>query len=337
MRYCAKLFRELNFEPDAITPCCNVHNLTIPRFPFAGGAVDVPAYMRHLLGVLANLNGEGTLCRGCPELGELDAPVLEQDVLVKVANFRGISVNMHRHRCNCRCVYCDLWSQKSDAPYAVLPALRSLAAQNAALPGCRVSWGGGEPTILPEFEAASGWIAGQDWRQYVHTNAIVWSPVLAELLASGSARMNVSLDCGSRDIYKRVKGVDAFGVVLRNLERYARAAAKARDAGQEDDNGVTLKYIVFEKNNAIAEVERFFGICTGLGITHVQLSLNFQELNGAGPSQQTLMAAAFFMARAQALGLACVPFYVPDEYRRKIITLERRLSRGYAQTPLKNH
>ena len=127
--------------------------------------------------------------------------------------FRSVSINMHRQ-----------W-RGHGAGYAILPVLRNLEEQKVLRRDCFFSWGGGEPGILPDFEEASQWILHNGWPQYVHTNALRFSPAIAALLREGKGGVNVSLDSASPEVYRAVKGVDGFTRVTANIERY-RAAAR---------------------------------------------------------------------------------------------------------------
>lgn len=314
MKFCHHLCNAVNFEPEAVQPCCNVHWLSVPRFPFSGGPLDMPAYAAHIRKVVGRMQS-GELCAGCPELlDDVAAPGAEHPLGTIL--FRTVSLNMHRHMCDCRCVYCDLWRGGTRA-YPVLPALRSLAAQQVLHPDCVFSWGGGEPGILPEFEEAGRWILENGWAQYVHTNALRCSPAIEAVLRAGMGAVNVSLDSGTPATYRAVKGVDGFARVTDTLARYRAAAG-------EDVRRITAKYIVFEINNAIPEIERFFEICAALDIRSVQFSLDFREVNGAGPSAKTLLAAAFFRHRALAAGMWCEPFFIDAPWLARIEDLGAR-------------
>lgn len=303
MKFCANLFRDINFEPNAIQPCCNTRAIAhLPRFPFSGGRqVDMGAYQKHLAQSLVAMQEPGGMCAGCDRLMDIEVPE-ETNLRLKIV-FKTISFNMHRHMCNCRCVYCNLW-RMPDAGYEVLPVIKNLEAQKALDKNCFFSWGGGEPTILKEFEKASGWIGGRGYFQYVYSNALRFSPVLAELLARGNTTLNVSLDSGSSEVYRAVKGVDGFDKVTANIAAYAEKAASPE--------AIELKYIVFEKNNSREEIERFFTFCKICGIRRVQLSLNFLEVNAGALSESTQDAAAWFLYRALSLEMQCAPFFISD-------------------------
>lgn len=74
MKFCLNLCNDINFEPDAVQPCCNVHAIAVPRFPFTGGRLDMAAYARHIQNVVEQLQKGGAVCRGCPECIEINAP-----------------------------------------------------------------------------------------------------------------------------------------------------------------------------------------------------------------------------------------------------------------------
>lgn len=319
MNICPLLFRDLNLEPAALQPCCDVYGCEVPSFPFSGGKVDMRAYAAHIENSYRRLqHKEDPLCRGCQKLISLPDGALQELEL----QFKTVSINSHRYLCNCKCVYCELWKQREKGlGYPVLPVLESLAGQQALAPDCFISWGGGEPSILKDFEEASHWVREKGYLQNIHTNALRFSPAIVSLLREGRGKINISLDSGSPEVYQKVKGVDGFAAVLKNLERYAAAA--------EDTQNIDLKYIIFEDNNSIPEITRFFELCTALGIKKVAFSLDFREVNGKGPSQKTLLAAAFFTSRAAALGLACRPFFIPPQYQTAIARLEKRYFPGH--------
>jgi sulfatase maturation enzyme AslB (radical SAM superfamily) len=313
MKFCSFLTNDINFEPTGLQPCCNTRALAhVPLFPFSGGAVSLPAYAEHIANVGVALQRSGPLCAGCPELRETGCEELSAALL-----FRTVSLNQHRHLCNCRCVYCDLWKTPSHA-YEILPALKSLHRQRALREDCFFSWGGGEPTLLPEFAQACRWISLMGFPQYVHTNALRWSSPVADLLAGGNGGINVSLDAGSPQVYNAVKGLDGFARVRDTLRRYVEAA-------QEHVNSIHLKYIIFSINNHLDEIEAFFALCRDLGVRNVQFSFDFREVNQGTLSDASLGAALFFIRCAQEQDMIAAPFFVDAALVRRLETLAQSL------------
>lgn len=311
MKYCTKLFEELNFEPASLQPCCNVRGIRTPNFPYSGGPIDMPAYVEHIQKISDELQSGGALCRGCPDLRT--ASGFAEFAL----SFKALSVNMHRFFCNCKCVYCSLWNTPGrKIPYSVLPGLQSLHAGGFLDEHCAISWGGGEPGILPEFEDAVHWAMQNFYWQYVHTNAIKFSPAITDLLTVGLGHINVSLDSGSPGTYRLVKGVDAWAKVAENLKNYAKYG---------NPEHITLKYIVFEANNRIGEIEKFLLFCGDLGVKTINFSLNFNETNEGAVSEKTILGAAYLKKRAKELGFDAAPFYLDQIWKDKIAAMEAAL------------
>ena len=273
------------------------------------------AYTKHIQTVFKVLQDGSPLCVGCPHLLDLDTDESSADLKLGI-RFRTVSMNQHRHLCNCRCVYCTLW-QKPAQSYAILPALKSLWQQQVLSKDCFFSWGGGEPGILREFEEASRWILSRGFQQYIHTNALRYSPAIADILASGKGGVNISLDSANPAIYKAVKGVDGFTRVTENLRRYVDVAA--------DSGAVHVKYIIFALNNDLDAIDAFFGLCRDLGVTNVQFSFDFREVNNGELSDTNLGAALLFMQNALRLGMCCTPFSVDDIIMRRLEALAQSL------------
>jgi len=198
-----------------------------------------------------------------------------------------------------------------------LPAIKSLWQQHALRRDCYFSWGGGEPSILREFEEASRWILGKGFWQYIHTNGLLYSPTIAEILARGKGGVNISLDAATPEIYKAVKGVDGFARVTENLRRYIDAAT--------DSGAVHVKYIIFDLNNDLDTIDVFFELCRGLGVTNVLFSFDFREVNSGGLSDASLGAALWFMQSARILNMHCVPFSVDTKIMRRLERLAQSL------------
>lgn len=303
MKYCYKLFYEINFEPACLSPCCNTQNIAVPEFAYAGGPIDLQAYAGHIQKTFDEIQRDGKVCKGCSDLGEIgEFPGMS-------GKFNAVSLNMHRHFCNCKCSYCDLWQvRQPNMGYDPLPGLISLHGQGAMDKHCLIAWGGGEPSILPTFEAASSWATRNGYYQRIHTNALKFSESIANMLEGGTGEINISLDSGSPETYQRVKGVNGFERVYANLKEYARRNSKK----------IALKYIIYERNNTIRDVERFLGIASSLGIKNIEFSFNFKELQKNSISAATLQASAFLLGAAKARHFNLAPFAIPQKWMDRL-------------------
>ena len=80
-----------------------------------------------------------------------------------------------------------------------------------------------------------------------------------------------SLDCGSRELYKKIKRIDAFDRVIENVRRYTNAASYAKDF-------FTAKYILLDGlNDNIEEIEKWLQVINSLGIRSTKIEVNFKN------------------------------------------------------------
>jgi sulfatase maturation enzyme AslB (radical SAM superfamily) len=307
MYFCSQFFDGLNFDPVGISPCCPTNNEHVPHFQFSGGTFPFERYQTHILRALKYLQAESRFfCRTCSrgKLQKLKGNDLEIDAPFI---FKTILLNQNR-LCNARCTYCDYWKE-SGGSYPILEILKDLHAQNALSPDCNICWGGGEPSILPEFEEANAWLRQQKYQQFVHTNAIHISPAIASMLASEQGSIQVSLDSATPETFYAVKGVKKFDQTIENIKKYVSDSIVS--------NAVIIKYIILPENSSTMEFMFFFELCSQIGITQIQYSLNFHTV----PEISTGMAhaAAKFITLAKRFPtITCSPFFVPAHILKKI-------------------
>lgn len=304
MKFCKNLLNDINFEPDFIQPCCDVFGVKVPKFDFKGGALNVKEYVQYIESIIPLIQ-KREICANCPNLMEID----DKNYNVQVA-FDSVSINVHRYLCNCRCTYCGLWKKHTACDYDLLSAITSLFNAHILSKTCFFSWGGGEPTIFKQFEDISHLISQKGYYQYVHTNSIRFSKTLEQILHNNLGRINISLDCGTPQKYKEIKGVDKFSNVIENIIKYRLSAQHASQ--------IDLKYIVFEQNNDLSEIEKFINLCKTTNIQHIQYSMDFREVRKKTVSEKTIQAIRLLIKSAANANIECIPFFVTPEYMKKI-------------------
>ena len=146
----------------------------------------------------------------------------------------------HFSKCNANCIYCSnnsFYTARSNNYYKILPILKELKEKNIIRQNCELHIGGGEFTIYDECEEFLQTYAVTNFaRVFVPTNSIKYSETLFKAMDEATTYIIVSLDCGSRKMYKKIKRIDAYNKVIENLRKYA-ATEKSQDA-------IRLKYII---------------------------------------------------------------------------------------------
>ena len=142
-------------------------------------------------------------------------------------------------RCNCRCVYCDLTKSGGSIRDGKFTAMELLSGYGGFFPQKTMFYyAPAELTISPCKAEIYDFIRKNDWTfSVLKTSGILFDEELAAFM-SGGGRINVSLDSGTAETYKKVKGVDCFARVVENIKRYRSAGAK-----------IELKYILIERLN----------------------------------------------------------------------------------------
>lgn len=115
--------------------------------------------------------------------------------------------------CNNKCGYCRYNNRsgeymKADTFSAILDRLLALGVKGVILTG------GGEPTINPDFDIIRRDLERRGIPYGVNTNFnkfVYCVPVF----------LKVSIDAGTADEYRKMRGVDRLEVVLNNIRRYA--------------------------------------------------------------------------------------------------------------------
>lgn len=255
---CADLHESVFMAPNEVRTCCK-------RF-FVGGEIRGDARLGITIregeaisaeqlwtakrDLWVDINtGEASPCDQCPYLERKAWEPIES-----VMPIRHMSMEQHSV-CNLRCTYCDdTYYGGERSRYNVLESLRDFAAKGS-LSECRlVVWGGGEPTLEPEFESVLETVAGAapSAQHRVLTNALRYSPPVHRIAKDRRGQILTSVDAGSAGTFQRVRGRRGLEKVLTNLRRYAEDASER----------LTVKYIVTDDNYSAQDTVGFLDLVT---------------------------------------------------------------------------
>ncbi len=201
-------------------------------------------------------------CRNCVHIEEKEWDEENYIDYITITNFS---------KCNADCIYCSNGEEmisRTNETYEILPILKHLKNIELIRKGCEIHIGGGEFTIYEECNAILELFAVNDFaRVFVPTNAIKYSQLLFEAMDKATTYIIVSLDSGSKNLYKKIKRVDAFNQVIQNLKKYA-ATEKSRDA-------IRLKYIIIPTvNDNIFEFKKFLNIAKNIGVQNIIIDID---------------------------------------------------------------
>lgn len=196
--------------------------------------------------------GDATVCDGCVYyLREADWET-ENSYL-----FNNLNIE-HYTQCNLRCSYC-CWLTTHPVkmginPYPLLPILKSIIGNQWMDPNGSIFWGGGEPSLLKEFEKCMSFMLDLGIRNEISSNGTVFSRVIRDNLSNPKVSLCVSVDAGRPETYQKMKvpgkkSGDLFAAVWDNLVEYCHSGGD-----------VSVKYILMESNSTSEEIAAFVNL-----------------------------------------------------------------------------
>ena len=211
-------------------------------------------------------NNDAESCEGCPFLYETDTkPKFSNEI-------KHLSIE-HHSVCNLRCTYCsEIYYGGKRSKYNVVEFIEYLNSSGSFKNCKQVVWGGGEPTLDKSFDLIIKEIeknANPNLYHRVFTNSTRYHKTIEELLKKGLIKIVTSVDAGTKEKFKEVRGRDKFEELFVNLKKYSSA----------DPNRVTIKYILTEENLSESELISFVNKCVEFNLTecNFQISMNYKN------------------------------------------------------------
>jgi Radical SAM superfamily len=187
----------------------------------------------------------------------------------------------HFTACNTDCYYCRTNSNSAPTPVSarkaprLLPTLKQMVEAGYIDPNATIRFGGGEPTIGPEFEATVNYFIDVDRRFFMNSSGVKYSAAIERMLRESRKdnRLVISVDAASNETYKLVKRLDLGARVWDNIGRYAKIGPDVLE----------VKYILLPEN--WQETGDFIRKCHDLGVRRVSFDLDSNPiLNGISGS-----------------------------------------------------
>ena len=219
----------------------------------------------------------------------------------------------HWTHCNSDCIYCytswDKMNYQKRPHYNVLPMIKELFKRKLFRPGGEITFAGGEPTILKEFDELVLFMMknGAD-RITVHSSGIKFSKAIEKGIKEQKLHVCLSADAGTREMFKRVKRVDKFDKFWENARKYSKA--------QKGDNKtfVETKYILIpDVNTSKSEIDLWLNLNVDAGIKSIVIDIEndfCRDLRGKdlAKPQYLVDIAAYIIQRAKELELNLIDY-----------------------------
>ena len=272
--YCKRLNETLNFDALKVFYCCATRTGPSIDVPNPNKIKDIIKKRNSLIKMLDR--GEiPAECVGCFDLKEQEVPkplILSQFSKPPKAN---MIIVKHFKQCDCSCTYCCeqylsgrkivLKPKKSDY-YDLLPIIKELYKQNMIdKKELDVHFQGGNVSVLEEFnDLVNIFIKNGVKRVEIATNGIKYLPQIEQICNKTFVDVNISIDAGTKETYKKIKTVDKFEDLIQNLKKYAKLPILLR-----------LKYILVRGiNDNKEEIENYINLMKEIGIKNSELMID---------------------------------------------------------------
>ena len=268
MKYtsCIHLEHGITFFSNSVQICC------ISSHSGGGSIVEIPNYKgeaidwneffnkRNQLRESARNGSIPAKCDGCYYLKEQDW---------NTDNYIDEVLIGHFTHCNCNCIYCYTEADKkffnANKTYNIYPVIKDMIDNKILSKNATITFGGGEPTILQEFEELVYLLLDYDvYNIRIHSDGIKYSPAIEKGLKLGKITLITSVDSSSQKVYEQVKQVPCFDKVWENLAKYAKTK-----------NGlIRTKYVLIPGvNDSLKEVKNWLQKTYDAGIKHIAFDI----------------------------------------------------------------
>lgn len=204
-------------------------------------------------------------CEGCYNLREED---WDDKDYISYINFD------HWSQCNSNCIYCSVQANKPKKKNNVYNAIEELIKSGRFKNNGEITFQGGEPTVLSEFEDLLKLFLKKKTKIRVHSSGILFSRAIRNGLKKGSVTVVISPDSASEDVYYTVKRVNKSKNVWKNIKHYRK------NLKPEFQNLVKVKYIIIPGvNDSLVEIDEFLQKIKALDIKSIIVDIEYIYAN----------------------------------------------------------
>lgn len=235
---------------------------------FSGAKIDWESFFQKK-DLLRDIQKEGSTIPQCIGCVYLEKKIWDNNHYIS-------SININNWiKCNANCIYCDRKEYKNKKEYKIYPIIKDLINKKYLRNPVDITIAGGEPTISSDFDKTLNILIKNNFSTIrVLTNAIKYNKYIEKGLENNLVNILVSIDAGSREVYKKIKLTDKYSIVWKNINKYVEKQAQK--------SLVKTKYIIIpEINNYKEELKLFIeqNYKAGVGYVYIDLEIGFYIKN----------------------------------------------------------
>lgn len=222
----------------------------------------------------------------------------------------------HWMKCNSNCIYCYTQYAQDKSSQNIYPAIVELINRKQFRNTGEITFQGGEPTILEEFDDLINLFLDQKSKIRVHSSGILYSKAIERGLKEGLLTVVISPDAGDAETYKKVKRVNSFNKVCENIKKYSDLL------DENTKHLLQVKYIIIPGyNDSIKEIDKWLKIVKQANVKNIIFDVEFiYQKNNPVMSKHMYMLMDYIKYSAKKSGLNC-SLYDSAIYADKLRTI----------------
>ena len=229
-------------------------------------------------------NGQKCICDGCSQLKKLTWENNDNKIQILALS--------PSYPCQLSCKYCSVTSNAKIAckntdiiqqalDLDIIAIVKQLENRNMLDLQEPIQLSGGEITINPKKREILSYLS--KYPLQIFSNCVIYDEQVSELIARDGSFLNVSIDAGTPETYKIVKGLDVFDKVVNNIKRYS-----------DEGGNIEIKYILLEDNCDKNNIDGFVNICEKCNLNMVNISVDLSIDSNNIP--KSIIEGAIYMA-----------------------------------------
>lgn len=295
---CEHLEYNVVFFTDRIRVCCGDEirrsNSLLPGIPIDDINLDnlddlLSEFRQYKEQIVRNINSnKPIICKGCK--------YLRKDYWEKSATFKLVNFSTD-YPCNLKCSYCFQNSKDYNykTNYDIYKLISKVLQSKFISKQTQFIYACGELGIHPKAQELIQFFEGN--KVSFFTNATKYFESMHQLICKPQNSMLVSIDSGTKETYRKIKGADLFETVCENLCRYAK-----------NNGNVILKYILTHGNTSMDDLNGFIDFCVKANIHNIRIVYDW---NITVANSQMQNAAIYLLHKAKKRKINC---YVDESF-----------------------
>ncbi|MCL2204073.1 MAG: radical SAM protein [Defluviitaleaceae bacterium] len=303
---CEAIFNHLIFNGDKLGFCCessSLFNICIPKFPYLNTGVEtIVNFLTKRKKLIEELNSSvktelSACCVICKRLTDCSH-------LINLKKIRSINISCYPSICQANCIFCDIHedskncytnSKESEYPKKISEIIEYLIKNKYIQDDCLFIVAPAEITLMPHKDLLLKTI--ENYKAKFLSNGFLFDEKIANSLYKNGSSVHVSVDSGTPETFKTIKGFDLYYKVVENLVEYKKHGC------------VTLKYVIIPGiNDSYDDFDGAINLLKKLNMKEITLSVEYGL-----PLRTMFYALARFVEKLEKAGIKFVLYPHPSK------------------------